>query len=49
VCVSGAGPSLLAFETDDGGAVDAAVASAPGRWDVLRPGLRARGFEVLEG
>jgi homoserine kinase len=49
VCVSGAGPSLLAFETDDGGAVDAAVASAPGRWGVLRPGLRPRGFEVLEG
>jgi homoserine kinase len=41
VCVSGAGPSLLAFE------IDGRRVSDPGQgWRVLRPGLRARGAEV---
>jgi homoserine kinase len=42
VCVSGAGPSLLAFETDGRPLPD------PGEgWTILRPGIRARGFEVV--
>jgi homoserine kinase len=42
VCVSGAGPSLLAFESDEHPLPD------PGAgWTVLRVGARARGFEVL--
>jgi homoserine kinase len=41
VCVSGAGPSLLAFETD------AREVPEPGpAWTVLRPGVRAIGYEV---
>jgi homoserine kinase len=41
VCVSGSGPSLLAFESDRHPLPD------PGAgWTVLRPGLRATGFEV---
>ena len=41
VCVSGAGPSLLAFE------VDGRTVPDPGEgWTVLRPGVRAKGFEV---
>jgi homoserine kinase len=41
VCLSGAGPSLLAFEDDDVEVPD------PGDgWQVLRPGVRARGHEV---
>jgi homoserine kinase len=41
VCVSGAGPSLLAFE------IDGSRVSDPGpEWRVLRPGVRAQGAEV---
>ena len=41
VCVSGAGPSLLAFE------VDGRTVPDPGDgWTVLRPGVRASGYEV---
>ncbi|HEY6567040.1 MAG TPA: homoserine kinase [Actinomycetota bacterium] len=41
VCVSGAGPSLLAFELEGRDVLD------PGEgWTVLRPGVRATGFEV---
>jgi homoserine kinase len=41
VCVSGAGPSLLAFETD------ARPVPGPGDgWTVLRPGVRTSGYEV---
>jgi homoserine kinase len=41
VCVSGAGPALLAFE------VDGAAPPDPGAgWRALRPGLRAAGAEV---
>ena len=41
VCVSGAGPSLLAFETD------ARTVPDPGQgWTVLRPGVRTSGYEV---
>jgi homoserine kinase len=42
ICVSGSGPSLLAFESDRHPLPD------PGDgWTVLRPGLRATGFEVI--
>jgi homoserine kinase len=43
VCVSGSGPSLLAFEREDGSVPD------PGEgWRVLRVPVRATGVEVLE-
>jgi homoserine kinase len=45
VCVSGAGPTLLAFETDDGPDLRPVLESRP-TWRVLRPGVRASGFEV---
>ena len=41
VCVSGAGPSLLAFEQD--GRV---IPDLGDGWSVLRPGIRSKGFEV---
>jgi homoserine kinase len=42
VCLSGAGPSLLAFEHDDVTMPD------PGEgWSVLRPGVRLQGLEVV--
>jgi len=44
VCVSGAGPSLLAFERDTG-----ALRSPGEGWSVLRPGIRAGGVEIIEG
>ena len=40
VCVSGAGPSLLAFEHDG------ALESPGDGWTLLRPGVRSSGFEV---
>jgi homoserine kinase len=43
VCVSGAGPSLLAFELPD-----APVPDAPPGWRALRPDVRALGVEILE-
>jgi hypothetical protein len=43
VCVSGAGPSLLAFETPDASVPD------PGEgWRVLRVGPRLSGADVVE-
>jgi homoserine kinase len=42
VCVSGAGPSLLAFEQDRRTVPD----DLRDGWTVLRPGVRAAGFEV---
>jgi homoserine kinase len=42
VCVSGAGPSLLAFEIDARTVPD----DLGEGWKVLRPGVRASGFEV---
>jgi homoserine kinase len=42
VCLSGAGPSLLAFEDDEVTMPD------PGEgWSVLRPGVRLQGLEVV--
>ena len=41
VCVSGAGPTLLAFP---GGSLD-----APDGWRAIEPGVRAGGFELVEG
>ncbi|MDP9327318.1 MAG: homoserine kinase [Actinomycetota bacterium] len=42
VCVSGSGPSLLAFESDRRPVPD------PGKgWTLLRPGVRATGVEVI--
>jgi homoserine kinase len=44
VCVSGSGPSLLAFETDD------RPVPEPGEgWRALRLAVRALGVEILEG
>lgn len=45
VCVSGAGPSLVVFEDVERGRVEAAIELPPG-WQVLRPGLRASGFDL---
>jgi homoserine kinase len=41
VCVSGAGPSLLAFESDEDPVPDLGTG-----WGILRPGVRPLGFEV---
>jgi len=41
VCVSGAGPTLLAFERDG-----QEVADPGSGWEVLRPAISSRGFEV---
>ena len=41
VCVSGSGPTLLAFDTDD-----RRVPEMGEGWIVLRPGVRSNGFEV---
>lgn len=43
VCVSGAGPSLLAFEIDEEHTVPEDLGDG---WTVLRPGVRASGYEV---
>lgn len=46
-CVSGAGPSLLAFEMGGGPSVDADLLGVPeGSWSILRPGIRLAGFEA---
>ena len=41
VCVSGAGPTLLAFPRDP--------LAVPDGWRVIEPGIRSRGFELAEG
>jgi homoserine kinase len=41
-CLSGAGPSLLAFERDGH-----AVRDLPDGWRAIRPGVRAKGVEVV--
>ncbi len=46
VCVSGAGPSLLAFELDGGSEVSLELLDASTAWRIVRPGVRRRGFEV---
>lgn len=45
VCVSGSGPTLLAFEVD-GGADPAGVLDGRPSWRVLRPPVRADGYEI---
>lgn len=45
VCVSGSGPTLLAFHVT-GGADPAEVLGERPSWRVLRPGVRTAGFEV---
>lgn len=45
VCLSGSGPTLLAFETE-GGPDPAQVLDGRPTWRVLRPGVRATGFEA---
>jgi hypothetical protein len=42
VCVSGSGPSLLAFESDHHPLPDPGEA-----WTLLRPRIRTIGFEVI--
>jgi homoserine kinase len=46
VCVSGSGPSLLAFERDDREPITLEAANAPSSWRILRPRVRAHGYEV---
>jgi homoserine kinase len=46
VCVSGSGPSLLAFERDDREPLTLDAANAPASWRILRPAIRAGGYEV---
>jgi homoserine kinase len=46
VCVSGSGPSLLAFERDDRAPLTLESIGAPGSWRILRPGVRGHGFDV---
>jgi homoserine kinase len=41
-CVSGAGPSLLAFEREG-----STVGDIPEGWRAIRPGVRASGVEVF--
>jgi homoserine kinase len=41
VCVSGAGPTLLAFPREP--------LAVPEGWRVIEPGIRSRGFELAEG
>lgn len=48
VCVSGAGPSLMAFE-QDGVEVTHELLGVSSVWRILRPGIRATGFEVIDG
>jgi homoserine kinase len=43
-CVSGSGPTLLAFEQDR--AVDHDLLGVGAEWRILRPGLRLEGFTV---
>jgi homoserine kinase len=45
-CVSGAGPSLLAFEDGDRPPVTAETIGLDAGWTIVRPGIRRRGFEV---
>ena len=42
-CVSGAGPSLLAFEREG-----STVGDLPDGWRAIRPGVRAKGFEIVD-
>jgi homoserine kinase len=46
VCLSGAGPTLLAFERDDQPLPSWVEEWSAEGWRILRPGVRARGFEV---
>ena len=45
-CLSGAGPTILVFEPEEG-AVTAQALEIWGEWRILRPGVRTTGFEVL--
>jgi homoserine kinase len=45
-CVSGAGPSLLAFELGQAPSVDAELLGLSSGWRILRPGVRPNGFEI---
>jgi homoserine kinase len=47
VCVSGAGPTLLAFERDDLEPLTPDAIEWPG-WKIVRPGIRRAGFQVAD-
>jgi homoserine kinase len=49
VCVSGAGPSLLAFERDGVPFPDGRALGLDHRWRVLRPSVHERGAEIVDG
>ena len=46
VCVSGAGPSLLAFELDGRPKITLELLDIPSAWRIVRPGVRAHGFRL---
>lgn len=46
VCVSGAGPALLAFEGAAGPPITPELLGAGAPWRILRPAVRAAGFEL---
>jgi homoserine kinase len=48
-CVSGAGPSLLAFELDGRPAITPALLDAPPDWTIVRPAVRATGYAIGGG
>jgi homoserine kinase len=47
-CVSGAGPTLLAFEPAAGGSVTPELLGVGADWRIMRPGVRAHGFDIVE-
>ena len=49
VCVSGAGPTLLAFERPDGARITPELLGSGTSWRILRPAVRAIGFELTLG
>jgi homoserine kinase len=48
VCVSGAGPTLLAFERDGDDALSEESLELSSGWWIMRPGIRTKGFEVVQ-
>jgi homoserine kinase len=49
VCVSGAGPTLLAFQLDGGPDVATLAADVAPTWRIWPMAVRSRGFEITEG
>jgi homoserine kinase len=47
-CVSGAGPTLLAFEPAGGDRITSDLLEVGAEWRILRPGVRPNGFELVD-